>query len=55
VRGKHSERISEKNERLPAYRPNLPSGAHVWLLIYVEVTVSRSMPIPHVKLGDRIV
>ena len=40
-------RISAKNELLPTYRRNLPSGAQVWLLLYSTGAVSRGMPIPH--------
>jgi hypothetical protein len=39
-------RIAEKNQKLPAYRTNLP-GIPIWLLIYSGVAVSRSMSIPH--------
>jgi hypothetical protein len=39
-------RIAEKNNKLPAYRNNLP-GIPIWLLIYTGVAVSRSMAIPH--------
>jgi hypothetical protein len=38
--------ITAKNNKLPAYRTNLP-GIPIWLLIYTGVAVSRSMSIPH--------
>jgi hypothetical protein len=47
IREQLTSRISAKNDLLPTYRANLPKGAHVWLLLYSTVAVSRSMPIPH--------
>jgi hypothetical protein len=40
-------RISSKDKLVPTYRANLPTGAHVWLLLYSGVTLARSMMIPH--------
>ena len=39
-------RISEKNNRLQAYRANLPN-VPIWLLVYTGVAVSRGMSIPY--------
>jgi len=39
--------IAAKEEKLPAYRRNLPFGAEVWLLLHSGVTVARSVEIPH--------
>ncbi len=41
-----ASRINEKNNRLGAYRANLPN-VPIWLLIYTGVAVSRGMSIPH--------
>ena len=40
-------KIAAKNKLLLTYRANLPTGAQVWLLLYSQVTVARSVPIPH--------
>jgi hypothetical protein len=47
IRPQVEARIRAKNELVPAYRANLPDGAPVWLLLYMGVTVARSMPIPY--------
>ena len=39
--------IAAKEEKLPAYRRNLPTGAQVWLLLHSGVTVARSIEVPH--------
>jgi hypothetical protein len=39
-------KIAAKNPLVPKYRANLPSGAHLWLLLFSRVTVARSVPIP---------
>lgn len=40
-------KIAAKNKLLPTYRANLGTSAQVWLLLYSQVTVARSVPIPH--------
>jgi hypothetical protein len=47
IRNEIASKIAAKNELLPRYRANLPTGAQVWLLLCSHVTVSRSIPIPH--------
>lgn len=47
IRSEIASKIAAKNELLPRYRANLPTGARVWLLMHSRVTVSRSVPIPH--------
>jgi hypothetical protein len=47
IRPQLAARISSKDKLVPTYRANLPTGAHVWLLLYSGVTVARSMMIPH--------
>jgi hypothetical protein len=47
IRPQVEARIRAKNKLVPSYRSNLPDGAPVWLLLYMGVTVARSMPIPH--------
>lgn len=46
IRPQVAARISDKDKLVPTYRANLPAGANVWLLLYTEVTVARSMMIP---------
>jgi hypothetical protein len=47
IRAQLAARIREKNRLVPAYRDNLPKSANLWLLIYSNVTVPRSMSIPY--------
>jgi hypothetical protein len=47
IRPQLAARISDKDKLVPTYRAHLPAGAHVWLLLYCGVGVSRSMMIPH--------
>jgi hypothetical protein len=42
-----ASRIVAKQEKLPAYRQNLPKDAEVWLLLHSGVTVARSVEVPH--------
>jgi hypothetical protein len=47
IRRQLSTRICDKDELIPTYRANLPTGGRVWLLLHSGVTVARSMMIPH--------
>jgi len=47
IRTEIAAKIAAKNKLLTRYRANLGTGAHVWLLLFSRVTVSRSVPIPH--------
>ena len=47
IRPQLAARISDKDKLVLTYRANLPRGANVWLLLYTEVSVARSMMIPH--------
>jgi hypothetical protein len=47
IRTEIADKIAAKNKLVSRYRANLPTGAHIWLLLYSRVTVSRSVPIPH--------
>ena len=40
-------RVAAKNELVSRYRENLPERAQIWLLLFTQMSVSRSMPIPH--------
>jgi hypothetical protein len=46
IRQQLAARIKAKNKLLPTYRRNLKEGAEVWLLLYTDASVARSMPIP---------
>lgn len=47
IRPQVEARIAAKDKLVQTYRSNLPTDAHVWLLLYTASTVARSMPIPH--------
>jgi hypothetical protein len=40
-------RVAAKNKLVSNYRKNLPEGAQIWLLLFTQMSVSRSMPIPY--------
>jgi hypothetical protein len=46
IRTEIADKIEANNKLASRYRANLPTGAHMWLLLYSRVTVSRSVPIP---------
>jgi hypothetical protein len=46
IRQQLAARIKAKNKLLPTYRRNLKEGAAVWLLLYTDASVARSMSIP---------
>ena len=40
-------RIAKKNKLVPTYRKNLPDRAHIWLLLFTQMSVPRGIPIPY--------
>jgi hypothetical protein len=40
-------RVAAKNKLVSDYRKNLPERAQIWLLLFTQMSVSRSMPIPY--------